>query len=86
MAFWFQDHHLLAAGETVSIEFLLHGGADWGAQVAMPVPYLAANEWLEVVGQGLFYDFSTRTFRYWATFKNRGNETANFQIRGGGLT
>jgi hypothetical protein len=85
MAFWFQDHHLLAAGQEISIEYLLNGGGDQGAQVAMPVPFLAANEWLEVTGQGLFYDSSTRTFRYWATFKNKGNETASFQIRGGGL-
>ena len=52
----------------------------------MPVPYLASNEWLEVIGYGVFYDYSTQTFRPWATFKNRGNETANFQLRGGGLT
>ena len=86
MAFWFQDNHLLAPGAEVSIEYTLAGGADRGAQVAMPVNFLAANEWLEVVGQGIFYDFAARKFKYWATFKNRGTETANFQIRGGGLT
>jgi len=86
MAFWFQDHYLLAPGAEMSIEYQLAGGADWGAQVAMPVNYLAANEWLEVVGQGLFYDYSDSRFKYWATFKNRGTEDAVFQIRGGGLT
>jgi hypothetical protein len=86
MAFWFQDNHLLAPGQSVTIEYWFNGGADWGAQIATPVPYLAANEWLQVTGQGLFYDFSTRMFRYFATFTNTANETANFQIRGAGLT
>lgn len=86
MAFWYQDNWLLAPGESISIEYRVDSDDYWGAQVAMPVPYLAANEWLEVIGHGLFYDSSTSTFRPWATFMNKGNETANFQLRGGGLT
>jgi hypothetical protein len=85
MAFWYQDHFLLAPGETISIEYMVDT-IDWGAQVAMPVVYLAANEWLEVIGHGLFYDFATSTFRPWATFINKGDESAVFQLRGGGLT
>lgn len=86
MAFWHQDHWLLAPGESISIEYMIDSEDYWGAQVAMPVPYLAANEWLEVIGHGLFYQYSTQTFRPWATFMNKGSETAVFQLRGGGLT
>jgi hypothetical protein len=86
LGFWHQQNWLLAPGESVSIEYRITSDDYWGAQVAMPVPYLASNEWLEVIGYGVFYDYSTQTFRPWATFKNRGTETANFQLRGGGLT
>jgi hypothetical protein len=85
MAFWFQNHYLIAPGETLSIEYLLHGGSDRGAQFATTVPYLSQNEWLETVGQGLFYQNSTNTFRYWVTFRNRGTQSEAFQIRGGGI-
>jgi hypothetical protein len=73
------------AGETASFEWVYDA---WqGPQIAYPIPYLAANEWLQVIGQGCFYDFSTRTFRYFATFDNEnGRETAIFQIQTGGLT
>ena len=74
-------NYLVAAGESVSFEWGFYDR--WqGPQIAYPIPYLAANEWLQVTGQGCFYDFSMRKFRYFATFDNkRGNETASFQIQ-----
>jgi hypothetical protein len=86
MSFWNQDHWLVAPGAEISVEYQVTTNDYFGAQVAMPVPYLASNEWLEVTGHGVFYNFSNHTFRPWATFKNKGTETASFQLRGGGLT
>jgi hypothetical protein len=57
-----------------------------GPQIAYPIPHFAANEWLQVTGQGVFAK-SSNEFRYWATFDNtKGRETANFRIQVGGLT
>jgi hypothetical protein len=86
VSFWQQDHWLVAPGKEISVEYRVTTNDYWGAQVAMPVPYLASNEWLEVTGHGVFYDFSNGTFRPWATLKNKGTESAVFQLRGGGLT
>lgn len=76
--------YLVAAGESAAFEWVRDA---WqGPMMAYPIPYLAANEWLQVTGQGCFYDFSTRTFRYFATFDNKkGRETASFQIQVGYL-
>ncbi|HEV2907239.1 MAG TPA: hypothetical protein VGZ50_07995 [Actinomycetota bacterium] len=87
MGFLLPGNYLVAAGKSVPFEWP-HGGGPWqGPQIAYPVNYLAANEWLQVTGQGVFYDYSIGKFRYFATFDNtRGRETASFQIQVGGLT
>lgn len=85
MSFWFQNNHLLAPGASVTIDYWLNGGADMGAQVATPVPHYAGNPELRATGQGLQYDFATSKFVYFVTLTNTGADTANFQLRGGGL-
>lgn len=78
-------NYLVAAGKRAAFEW--ERDAWQGPMFAYPIPYLAANEWLQVTGQGCFYDFSTRKFRYFATFDNtEGRETASFQIQVGYLT
>jgi hypothetical protein len=84
VGFLLPGNYLVAAGVSTAFEWVRDA---WqGPQIAYPIPYLAANEWLQVTGQGCFYDSSTRKFRYFATFDNtKGRETASFQIQVGGL-
>jgi hypothetical protein len=83
----YPDIHLVAAREREYIEWV--HDAWQGPQIAYPMPHFAANEWLQVTGQGVFVKRvgSSDTFRYFATFDNtKGRETAVFRIQVGGLT
>jgi hypothetical protein len=86
MSFWFTDGNiLLGPGQSRSVEYWFNNGADIGAQIATPVPYLAPNPELRATGHGFRYDYAAHKFFYWVDLTNRGNDTASFQLRGGGL-
>jgi hypothetical protein len=86
MSFWYMDHFALDSGKSMWVDYWFSGGADNGAQMATPVPYLSAADGLLATGQGVRYDYDSRKFIYRVTLTNTGPEAVAFQIRGGGFT